>query len=135
MLNKSKVSLEIGDSFTLRNDYGLHLHVIVAESSPDDSALLFLVFISSVDTQYRDPTTIIHVGEHSYITKESWVRYQSILILPRKDIEKRIVDYFGKVSPNLLVRIQDGIIKTDRINEPDKNLFHQWKMDKLYREL
>jgi hypothetical protein len=130
-----KISLEIGDSFLLGNEYGVHLHVVVAEASPNDSATILLVFISSENSHYRDPTTIIQPGEHPFITKKSWVKYQSVLIGSRNEIQGLIKKYYGKVTPDLLNRIQDGIEKTDRINDRTKNLLHQWKMDKLYNEI
>lgn len=128
-------SLEVGDSFELTNNFGLHLHVVVAEASPDDSATIFLVYVSSANVPYRDPTTIIKVGEHPYIKKTSWVRYQNVIICSRDSIRGSMGDHYGKVTPDLLNKIQDGIGKTDRVNDIDKNLFRQWKMDKLYREL
>ena len=54
-----KQTLEVGASFTLRNENGVHLHVIVAESSPGDSATVILVYLSSADVPFRDLTTII----------------------------------------------------------------------------
>jgi hypothetical protein len=133
--SSQKVSLAVGDSFTIRNEYGIHLHVIAAEASPEESAAIFMVFISSTDIPQRDPTTIIQIGEHPYIDKVSWVRHQNILICSRKEIQRLVVQHYGQVTPELLARIQEGIEKTDRITDPDKDLFRQWKMDKVYREM
>ncbi len=48
-----KISVEVGDSFTLLTTYGIHLHVVVAESSVEDSASVMLVYLSSVDSHLR----------------------------------------------------------------------------------
>ena len=132
------ISLDVGDSFTLRNEYGNHLHIIVAESSPNDSAAIFLVYVSSGRGPHRDPTTIIKVGEHPFIElqkNESWVRYQNVIICSRDQIRGFITEHYGKVNPDLLNRIQDGVEKSDRVHDPDKELFRTWKMDKLFREM
>jgi len=131
-------SIEVGDSFTLRNEYGKHLHVIVAESSPDDQATIFLVYVSSATGSFRDTTTIIKAGEHPFIdlqNKESWIRYQNVIICSREQIRGSIEKHYGKVNPELLKRIQDGVEKSDRVNERDKKLFREWRMDRLYREM
>ena len=132
---KRKISLEVGDSFTFQNQFGLHLHVIVAESSPNDSAIIMLVYISSQDVRYKDKTTEIQVGEHPFITLPSWVRYQNIIICNRAEVEKNIVDYFGKIEEKLLIRIQEGILKSSFVAKRNRELFFEWNTDKKYREI
>lgn len=128
-------STEVGDSFEIRNPIGTHLHVVVAEASPNASASIFLVYISSQDIPAKDTTTIINVGEHPYITKESWVRHQNVIISSRDEIQQYIVRHYGKVSPELLERIQNGIENSTRVNDYKKNIFREWKIDRLYREM
>lgn len=131
----NNLSTEVGDSFEIRNDLGIHLHVVVAEASPDASASIFLVYISSQNIPAKDPTTIINIGEHPYITKESWVRHQNVIICSRQDIQQNIVSHYGKVSPELLERIQYGIENSKRVNDYQKTIFREWKTDRLYREM
>lgn len=67
-MTSDQVTLDIGDSFLIRNQYGEHLHIIIAESSPENSAQIMLVYISSTDnTPHKDPTTIIEKKEHLFI--------------------------------------------------------------------
>ena len=61
-------SIEVGDSFEINNQYGKHLHFVIAEESAKDHSLIILVYISSANTVYKDTTTIIKPGEHPYIT-------------------------------------------------------------------
>lgn len=127
--------IEVGDSFTVKNQYGFHLHVVVAEASPNNSAFIFLVYISSSDIPAKDTTTLIQAGEHPFIDRPSWVRYQNVLICARDEIERLIIDDYGKVSPELLDRIQGGVLDSERVNDPDKETFRQWKMEKAFRDL
>ena len=134
-VHPKKITLEVGDGFTLLTSYGTHLHIIVAESSPEDSASIMLVYLSSVDSDYKDRTTIIEIGEHPFVTRSSWVRYQNILVASRADVEKIVVKHFGKVDPKLLQGIQDGLEASDFSSNGNKQLYHQWKMDSLYSKL
>lgn len=125
--------LEVGDSFILQTEIGEHLHVVIAESSPGDSAIILMVYISSANIPKRDTTTILKVGEHPFITKESWVRYQNIFICPKKKINGRIIKMYGKVEGEVLERIQNGILESKYVSKGIKDLYYQWKMDKIYR--
>lgn len=128
-------ALNIGDSIVIRNEYGEHLHVIVAESSPGNSSLIMLVYISSKEKiHYKDSTTIIEAYEHPYIIKRSWVRYQNIIICSRSEVRKTIVKYYGKIDDKLLIRIQSGINSSDFVSGLKKRLFNEWKMDSLFRK-
>jgi hypothetical protein len=127
-------TLEVGDSFTFRDQNGIHLHVIVAESSGEDSATIMLVYLSSADVPYRDTTVIIKKGEHPFVDRESWVRYQNVIVCSREEIEL-IVEHFGKVDTHLLERIQAGIEESEYVPKWIKNLFRQWKEDKIFRDL
>jgi hypothetical protein len=128
----------VGDSFTIRNEYGIHLHIIVAESSPDDSSTIMLVYLSSAKIPNRDLTTIIQIGEHPFVYKEdpiTWVRYQNIIVCQRTDIENNIIEYFGKVNEALLKRIQDGILKSNFVPKGIKQLFNDWYTSKIFRDI
>lgn len=131
-----KATLDIGDSFLIRNVYGEHLHVIVAESSPDHSAQIMLVYLSSKENIiYKDSTTIIEVNEHTFVKTRSWVRYQNILIYSRPEAKKLIVKHYGKTNDELLKRIQAGINSSDFVSGRNKRLFNEWKMDGRYRKV
>jgi hypothetical protein len=129
------VHLEVGDSFILLDQNGKHLHIIVAESSPEDSATIMLVYLSSARISNRDTTTMLHTGDHPFIDRECWVRYQNILVCSRETVEPMIVEHFGKVEDRLLERIQAGIEKSKFASKQNKDLFRQWRIDRTYRHM
>lgn len=128
-------SLEVGDSFEIIDSNGKHLHFIIAEESRLEHASIILVYLSSSNTIYKDKTTIIKKGEHPYVTKtsdDSWVRYQNTIICSRDDILPLITTHFGKISEDLLKRIQMDFEKSPNVNRRIKNIYLEWKMDKLF---
>lgn len=134
----NQYGLEVGDSFELTNGYGIHLHIIVAAESDADNSQIIIVYVSSSNTKYKDLTTIIQPGEHPYITRvdaESWVRYQNTRICSRSDIASEISFYYGKVSPDLLTRIQRGLLASGNVSRQIKRIFNEWKMNKLFDTL
>ncbi len=126
---------DVGDSFELRNQYGVHLHVIIAEASDRMDGDVMLVYLSS-SKSYRDETTIIKFGEHPFITKRnevSWIRYRNIMVCSRTELSKLIVNHYGCIDEGLLQRIQNGIENSDYVDEKKKKLFREWHLDRLYR--
>jgi hypothetical protein len=126
---------DVGDSFELRNQYGFHLHVVIAEASDRKDGDVMLVYLTS-SKSFRDETTIIRYGEHPFVDKldtVSWIKYQNVMILTRVALAKLIVVDYGRVDDKLLERIQDGIEKLDYVEEWKKKLFRDWHMDRLYR--
>jgi hypothetical protein len=133
-VSPNPISLEVGDSFTLRTQFGTHLHIIIAESSPDDFASVMLVYLSSTkNVPYVDKTTFVAIGEHTFVTKRSWVRYQNILICLRTEIPNNIVQHYGKVSESVLRRIQSGINKSGYVYGDKRSLFNQWNFGRLLK--
>lgn len=127
-------SLEVGDCFEVKNINGLHLHFIVAEYSDSENSEIMLVYISSFDTRI-DKTTILHPGEHPFITKRSWVRYQNIIIVNREDIQKSIIRYHGKCNEALLEKIQRGICKSPFTANEHKIIFTQWHTERNMKSI
>lgn len=134
----NSISLEVGDSFEVYDSKGRHLHFIIAEASSNEHDLIILVYLSSSTTRYKDKTTIIKKGEHPYITKtdeDSWVRYQNTIICSRDDIRNLITTHYGKISEDLLHRIQKDLINSPKVSREIKRKFHSWKMDKLFNSI
>lgn len=134
----SSYSLEVGDSFEVLDSKGIHLHIIIAEESNLEHSSIILVYISSSNTKFKDKTTIILKGEHPYITKtkdDSWVRYQNTILCSRDDIRPLITSHFGKISTELLTRIQTDFEKSHNVSKGIKKLYFDWKMDKLFGSL
>lgn len=134
----NSISLEVGDSIEIQDANGKHLHFIIAEASPDEHSLLILVYLSSAETRFKDNTTIIQYGEHPYVTKkdvDSWIRYQNSRVCARNEIIPLITAHYGKISEDLLTRIQKDFEKSRKVPRWIKNLYTEWKMDKLYNSL
>lgn len=127
-------SLEVGDCFEVKNINGLHLHIIVAEYSDSPNSGIMLVYISSSDTRI-DKTTILHPGEHPFVTRRSWVRYQNIMIVNREDLQKSIVRYYGKCDEDLLEKIQSGICKSPFTANEYKTTFTQWHNERIMKSI
>lgn len=134
MENKPK-SLQVGDSFILRDDQiGAHLHVIVAQTNQENHGQVMLVYVTDSQS-YKDHTTILNPGDHPFINKVSWVKYQNILICQRSSLENRIVRHHEPVSDELLKRIQDGILKSKLASKENKALFREWRLNHLFDQL
>jgi hypothetical protein len=130
--------LDVGDSFEVQNANGKHLHFVIAEASKDEHSSIIIVYISSSNTKFKDNTTTIKYGEHPYITKkddESWVRYQNTMICLRNDVASVITKHYGKISEDLLIRIQKGFEKSPYVSRKIKEIYNDWKLDKLFNSL
>jgi len=127
--------IEVGESFILLDIDGKHVHVIVAESSPGDSGQVMLVYVSSKNIPQKDTTTLINIGDHDFINRPSWVRYQNIKIVQKASLVPNIIQHFGKVSDRLLERIQSGIYKSDMVLRKNKEVFSEWNMTKISRDI
>lgn len=130
----NSVTIDVGDMLYFDNGYGDHYHVVVAESSPEEGGSIMMVYLSSTDNQYTDRMTQINPGEHTEITKRSWVKYRSIRTCGKAETAKIVKRYCGKVSPELLDKIQKGILNSDKVPNGIKEQFNIWKNDRLYRE-
>ncbi len=131
----NNLSLEVGDSFEVLDRNGRHLHFIIAEASNNEHASIILVYLSSSNTIYKDNTTIIKKGDHPYVTKtddDSWVRYKNTIMCSRDDIRPLITKHFGKISEDLLRRIQTDFENSHTVTKGIKNIYFEWKMNKLY---
>ncbi len=134
-MNKRNSQISIGSCFQFGDGNGKHLHVIVAESSEEITGLVMLVYISSSDSEaWRDDTTILNVGDHPFITKKSWVRYQNIKIENKQSLFNPAIKYEGVISSSVLDRIQDGIKKSKRVPRNIKDIFIEWNQGFLFRD-
>ena len=90
----------------------LHLHVILTDSCENNRHLL--VNISTIrDGAFYDPTCVVEPGEHSSVTKRSWVVYRRAVTL-HADYIKNCVDGWSfkpkeEVPEGLFARICDGV--------------------------
>jgi len=133
-VQSNPASLSVGDSFVLKDLEGSHLHIIVAQEGPRDENRVMLVYISTAKP-HRDPTTLINVGEHPFVTEESWVRYQNIKVVQRLTLTDKIATSYGKVSDSLLLRIQNGVLHSKFVAKDKRELFREWQDDEIYKQM
>ena len=133
-MQSNQASLFVGDSFVLKDLEGSHLHIIVAQEGPRDENRVMMVYISTAKS-HRDTTTIIKIGEHPFVTEESWVRYQNIKVLQRLDLINKISKFYGKVGNELLQRIQKGILRSEFSTKYIQELFRDWQLNELYNQI
>jgi hypothetical protein len=111
------MKLELGDCVFIESRQTLekHLFVIITEPSGEPPTALVVNF-----TTYRphfDQTTILDVGEHSFIKRKSLVNYMRAGIANISNLESRIdcdrtLLHREKCSPELLQRIREGVLKS-----------------------
>ena len=131
-----KHPLNVGDSFTIRDENGFHLHFIIAESSPEKIGMVMAVYMSSANTTFKDSTTIVRYGEHPFVDSrenESWIKYQNPLLFLRAELDVKICDYYGPICQELLERIQDGICHSSYCPKRIKRIFREWNQERLLR--
>lgn len=131
-------SVEIGDSFLLKNQDGEHYHVIVDESMPGDYGSIMLIYLSSKDVPNKDTTTKLNPDEclgKFVINRHCWVRYQNTYTSSRIDTQNSILEHFGKVDSKLFDRITAGLLKSNKTPNYLKQRFHGWKMNKGFGDM
>ena len=133
-MQSNPASLSVGDSFVLNDLEGPHLHIIVAQEGSLDEDRVMMVYLSSTKS-HQDPTTIINIGEHPFVTKQSWVRYQNIKVVQRLTLTDKIATSYGKVSDSLLLRIQNGVRHSKFVAKDKRELFREWQDNEIYKQM
>lgn len=120
--------LKLRDTFFLKgtggvnNPDGAHLMVCIAAHSPTDRAIIIPVVSRHA---FSDASCILNVGDHPFITHESCAAYDHGQCVSLKEISAQIdsgkIKLQDKISPELLVRFQVGLVKSD---ETEPRLFN-----------
>lgn len=108
--------LACGDCFLAGDDEDerLHLRIVVTPPAPDGC-----VVTASVTTRRRHSETllILQPGDHFFIKHESTVAYRYSELSWIHEIEAAIVSGNARqresISPELLKRVQDGLLESD----------------------
>lgn len=103
-----------------------HLHGILTEKCGDDLHLVVCVE-SIIPDAYHDPTCVLQIGEHKFITKPSWVNYQRTQCIKAVRLTK-LVDgwlYTPKepLTQALLDRICAGVLQSRMTPRGMKNYY------------
>lgn len=108
--------LQCGDCFLAGDDEDekLHLRVVITPPAPDG-----YVVTASVTTRrlHSESLVILQPGDHPFINRESTIAYRYSELSYLRDIQAAIVAGNAKqresMSPEVLKRIQDGLIESD----------------------
>lgn len=109
--------LSAGSTFLLRIRIGWvdHLWILLADRDVDGKALM--VNITSAKP-HSDRTTVLQVGDHPFITRESVVNYGDAVLTDILHLEKAITSGLGTqredVSAELLERLRSGLLASPR---------------------
>jgi hypothetical protein len=110
--------LKPGDTFILPDAFGKHLNVVLAVL--DDGSIIHGHFTSL--TRHSDKTCINRPGEHSFVVRDTTVRYDQAQVCfagPQLDALERLIERkFEPLSKQLLARIKQGAL--DSQQTPDK---------------
>ena len=94
----------------------MHLHVVLTEACKDGMHLIASASSIKEDV-YHDPTTVLAVGEHKFITKPSFIIYKLACTIAGARIEKLIKLNYYKPQPSvtdeICKRICDGVEKSE----------------------
>lgn len=95
---------------------GQHLYIIVTNPC-DESKTLLVTLCSIKDGRFHDPSCIVEVGEHPFVTKRSYVDYRLSRIVRCDHISKCVAGWTftpkADVSDSLFARVEGGIEKSD----------------------
>lgn len=110
------MSVRAGNTVFLRESrHSEHLYVVVTDPSADDPPS---VVIANITTQreWSDTTTCLDAGEHPFVKHASVVNYGDARIVEAANIRKamELFETHRDCSPELLKRIQEGILKSPR---------------------
>lgn len=132
--------MEIGDCFTL-DTYGKeHLHIVVQDQRPgEDIGQVICVYLSSIGNKKRiDDRTILHMGDHPFITEDSFVKYRNVLVGVKSEIQAQICDPYPPIKPEILEHIQFQFSRKhpyENIRKGIVYLFNEWRDDQLFKDL
>lgn len=131
-----------GDCFTLRIFAKPRLHIIVIEQKPGRNfGQVISVYLSSCENKRPgmiDTWTILNEGDHPYIDKKSFVRYQSTAIHDKTWLVDNILKMYDPISPDILKKIQSAFHHKNgnpRIINNYIKIYHEWRLDNQMESL
>lgn len=113
------VSIAPGDVFHLpfpRPDFG-HVHVVITSVNQHTGAFLCVPIDTWINAKLSDSTVILSVGDHTFISKKSFMNYEEAKILNIDILERLMACGDAKkmdpINSTLLIKIQHGVKKSD----------------------
>jgi hypothetical protein len=115
-------SFQAGDTFLIitdPNDTKMHLHIVICGPAGNPPTILAVQL--NTWTSLADPTVILEVGDHSFVTRKTFVNYgrmSELQVDPLLKLEAlRSEAYFqrhARCNTDLLERIVQGALQSDR---------------------
>jgi hypothetical protein len=118
-MQPSEFKLEKGAAFLVLSGpkYELHLHIVLTNQNSDGEHLV--ASVTSVKDGHHDAACEIKAGEHSSITKDSFVLYRATTRMMANNITSFIrKNYYipkERVSDDLLSRVCNGVVTSEHI--------------------
>jgi hypothetical protein len=117
--------VDVGE--TLFFSYSEHLWIVISDPAKDNGRVLLVNFSSVKPGVPFDPACVLEVGDHPYITQETFVYYRSAQVQSNKDLERQVSSGkirfpYDPVSPEILKRIREGATKSKFINRGHRKL-------------
>jgi hypothetical protein len=111
-----------GDTFIVPDAYGTHLNVVLAVL--EDGSIVHCHFTSR--TARSETTCVIQPGEHSFIIRETVVRYDRAEIcaagMALEALERCVEKKFEPLKAELLARVKQGALDSPQTPDKVKNV-------------
>ena len=129
--------MKIGDCVTLDTFGKEHLHIVVQDQRPgEEIGQVICVYISLIGNKKRiDRWTILHIGDHPFITEDSFVKYRNVLVGVKSEIKDKICDPYPPIKPEILEHIQSQFSKAhpyENIRKGIVELYNEWHEDQIF---
>jgi len=112
-----------GDVFHVplpRKDF-CHIHIIITSVDQNTGAFLCVPVDSWENQRLSDPTVILNVGDHKFITKKSYINYDEAKILNYDQISLWFMDgsakKFDPLDQDLFEKVRLGVKKSIHTND------------------
>lgn len=113
------MAVRIGNSFLLRTgnstDKSAHHLCVVITDSPDSGGRILYVSLSSIkDYGTYDTSCVFRVGDHDWLTKDSFVDYSVIAQKTPDEVLRQATSPKTPFSPEQIAKIRFGLLKSHR---------------------
>lgn len=110
-------TIEIGECFLIPSGSGKHLFVVCTRITKDGFHLL--ASVSSIKSgKYYDPSCVLEVGAHEFVTKRSFVDYSKTQQMTPEAIHKQLklgyITARERMPLEVVEQINAGFEKSDR---------------------
>ncbi len=105
-----------------------HLWILVTD--PVGEPLQTIIVAVSTKRFYKDSTVVLNRGAHPWVRHESVIFYDHALIPEvhhlNEAVRRRIAERHQPCTPDLLRRVQDGLLSSPRTPKRVKRFYKDW---------